>query len=320
MFAHELQALRMPLQDPSGRGYDEEFFRTEVCIYVGQRYCSRLKRRVVSYSRGVPSHELPLWYKLFEWAQNGYREDWPVAREVWDFGYYQLVDEWLRSQGIRRLPFHTRWLRNALHRRRMYLGRESAVPLPGLSLGPPASGHGTGMLHADVSDQSVSYQESEAAQEEALHYDDALEEAEVEQDVEAEEEEASEYDEALQYDEEVEEAELDQDVPGCGDELAGAELKQCQDEEPLALEWSRPEVEQDVLGHDHLACRGSVAQAVRLQLKRERTEIEYDDSAPRRLPCRCIVQSSCLRLKRQRMETEDRPVSCGSLRRRTWWY
>ena len=220
-----------------------------------------------------------------------------MAREVWDFGYYQLVDEWLRSQGVRRLPFHTRWLRNALHRRRMYLGRESAVPLPGLSLGPPASGHGTGMLHADVSDQSVSYQESEAAQEEALHYDDALEEAEVEQDVEAEEEEASEYDEALRYDEEVEEAELEQDVPEDDDELEEAEVEQDEEEEPLAVEyvdyerWCRPKVEQDVP--------------------------EYDDAAPRSLPRRSIVQYSRLRLKRERMETEHRPVSRGSRRRRT---
>ena len=123
MFAHELQFLCMPLRDPSGRGYDDEFFQTQVGIYVGQQYRPCLKRMVVAYARGVPSHELPLWYKLFQWVENGYPAGWPEVWGVWDFGYYQLVNEWLRSQGIRRLPFDTRWLRNALHCRRVYLAQ-----------------------------------------------------------------------------------------------------------------------------------------------------------------------------------------------------
>ena len=101
MFAHELQFLCMPLRDPSGRGYDDEFFQTQVGIYVGQQYRPCLKRMVVAYARGVPSHELPLWYKLFQWVENGYPADWPEVWGVWDFGCYQLVNEWLRSQGIR---------------------------------------------------------------------------------------------------------------------------------------------------------------------------------------------------------------------------
>ena len=53
MFAHELQFLCMPLRDPSGRGYDEEFLRTDVGIYVRQQYSLVVQRRVVAYAQGV---------------------------------------------------------------------------------------------------------------------------------------------------------------------------------------------------------------------------------------------------------------------------
>ncbi len=206
MFAHELRDLRMPLPDPSGRPYGQQFFGSSVCIYVGQRYrpCTwkgtkyrpGLKRLVVAYAGGVPSHELPLWYKLFQWAENGYPADWPEVWGVWDFGYYQLVNEWLRSQGIRRLPFDTRWLRNALHCRRVYLGSASAVPLAGLSLGL-LSAEDQAEWDQEQEEAEVK-QELEAEVEEALQYLDSLEESEVEQEVEAEEEESLLYDGALE--------------------------------------------------------------------------------------------------------------------------
>ncbi len=193
MFAHELRDLRMPLPDPSGRPYGQKFFGSSVCIYVGQqyrpctwkgkKYCPGLKRLVVAYAGGVPSHELPLWYELFQWVENGCPVDWPEMREVWGFGHYQLVDEWLRSHGITCLPFDTRWLQDALHSRRMYLGQLLAVSMAGFSLGSPAPGDETVAWYVDELDQAEAEQEVEAEEEEALQYDDALEEAEVEQDV-----------------------------------------------------------------------------------------------------------------------------------------
>ncbi len=278
-FAHELQLLCMPLRDPSGRGYDDEFFQTQVGIYVGQQYRPCLKRMVVAYARGVPSHELPLWYKLFQWVENGYPADWPEVLCVWDFGYYQLVNEWLRSQGIRRLPFDTRWLRNALRCRRVYLGSASSVPLAGLSLGI-LSAEDQAEWDQEQEEAEVK-QELEAEVEEALRYLDSLEESEVEQEVEAEEEEALRYDEAL--------------------EEADVELDEEEEQQVLAILQYMRWKKENFAGYE----------TVRIL----EDEPQCDDAGPGSSARGSVGHYTRLRLKRERMETEHRQVS-RSLRRR----
>ncbi len=270
----------MPLWDPSGRGYDGEFFQTQVGIYVGQQYSPCLKRMVLAYARDVPSHELPLWYKLFQWVENGYPADWPEVWGVWDFGYYQLVNEWLRSQGIRRLPFDTRWLRNALHSRRVYLGSASAVPLAGLSLGLP-SAEDQAEWDQEQEEAEVK-QELEAEVEEALQYLDSLEESEVEQEVEAEEEESLLYDDAL--------------------EEADVELDEEEEQQALAILQFMRWKKDNFAGYE----------TVRILEDKP----ECDDAGPGSLPRGSVGQYTRLRLKRERMETEHRPASRSPRRRR----
>ena len=234
---------------------------------------------VLAYARDVPSHELPLWYKLFQWVENGYPADWPEVWGVWDFGYYQLVNEWLRSQGIRRLPFDTRWLRNALRCRRVYLGSASAVPLAGLSLG---------LLSAeDQADWDQEHEEAEVKQdleadvEEALRYLDSLEESELDQEVEAEQEQSLLYDHAL--------------------EEADVELDQEEEQQVLAILQYMCWKKQNFAGDD----------TVRI-LQDER---QCDEAGPRVSARGSVGHCTRLRLKRERLETEHRQVS-RSLRRR----
>ena len=47
--------------------------------------------------------------------------------DVWDFGHYQLRDEFIRQQGVKYLPFNNQELDQALHERRFYLSEHAGI-------------------------------------------------------------------------------------------------------------------------------------------------------------------------------------------------
>ena len=234
VYVHELRHLRFPLRDPSGRGYrDSRFFEEKVCIYLGQQHAFDIEDLLRHYVHGVPVTELPSWYFMKVWVERGFPVDFPLMRDTWDFGYVQLKEEWLRYIGMKRLPFETEWLHDRLAQRRKYLFLKRLVPIA-----PPICFSPTGV------------QEPWEAQQEAL-VEDAPEEADVEQVVEADEEEAPLHAEA-------------------SDDVVSRNEQAVQHDE--ALDEEQEDVEYDDYQR---RCRLLVAQIVRLKRRRGRTEAEH---------------------------------------------
>ena len=234
VYVHELRHLRFPLRDPSGRGYrDSRFFEEKVCIYLGQQHAFDIEDLLQHYVHGVPVTELPSWYFMKVWVERGFPVDFPLMRDTWDFGYVQLKEEWLRYIGMKRLPFETEWLRDRLAQRRKYLFMKRLVPIvPPIFFSP------------------IGVQEPWEAQQEAL-VEDAPEEADVEQVVEADEEEAPLHAEA-------------------SDDVVSRNEQAVQHDE--ALDEEQEDVEYD----DYERWRRlKVAQIVRLKRRRGRTETEH---------------------------------------------
>ncbi len=113
-------------------------------IFLGQNLAEWVLREIHWYAEGVPRHELPSWYIKLLWWQGGGQPNSDAMEYSWDFGHYAQVDEFLRQQGLSRLPFDTAALDEALRKRRENLGIVDASARFGVGVAPDAvePGHG----------------------------------------------------------------------------------------------------------------------------------------------------------------------------------